>query len=221
MLLFLATLPGLLISYAIFKVDKYEREPFMPLLICYVLGALATIPAVGFEKWVFGMIDLHQKDFGSVFLLSFGVVALIEELLKFAVLYLYVLRGKFFNEPIDGIVYAVLIAMGFATMENITYAERFGAQTVILRSFTAVPAHFVFAIVQGYFAGLVRLNATQKHALLKRGLLISIGMHGLYDFLIFQNWSDWLFVLATVSLYMCLFYSSRLIKAHLDNSPFR
>jgi RsiW-degrading membrane proteinase PrsW (M82 family) len=84
-----------------------------------------------------------------------------------------------------------------------------------------VPAHFVFAIVQGYFAGLVRLNATKKHALLKRGLLISIGMHGLYDFLIFQNWSDWLFVLATVSLYMCLFYSSRLIKAHLDNSPFR
>lgn len=214
-------MPGLLISYVIFKIDKYEREPFMPLLICYVLGALMTIPAVALEQWFFSVVDLRQKDFYSVFLLAFGAVAFNEELLKFGVFYFFVLRGRFFNEPMDGIVYTVLVAMGFATMENISYAERFGAQTVVLRMFTAVPAHFVFAIVQGYFAGLTLSQPQNKHKLLQRGLLISIGMHGLYDFLIFQNWSDWLFVLATISLYLCLFFSSRLIKEHLDNSPFR
>jgi RsiW-degrading membrane proteinase PrsW (M82 family) len=217
----LATIPGLVISYVIFRVDKYEREPFLPLLICYALGALMTIPAVELEKWVFGVIDLQHKDFISVFLLSFVAIATNEELLKFLVLAAFAYRSRYFDEPMDGIVYAVLIAMGFATMENITYAERFGAQTVLLRSFTAVPAHLVFAIVQGYYAGIARFKSTLRYKILGRGLLISILLHGAYDFLIFQDWSDWLFVGATLSLYLCLYYSSRLIKAHLDNSPFR
>lgn len=221
LLILLASLPGVLISYAIFRADKYEREPLAPLLLCFVLGALLTIPAVRVEKWTFDLIARGSNDFWSTLLMAFGAVAFNEEVLKFAVPALIVLPRAFFNEPFDGIVYAVLTAMGFATLENINYADRFGAETVLLRMFTAVPAHLAFGIVQGYYIGLARFGAAKPFKKMLQGLLIAILLHGTYDFLIFQDWSDWLFVLGTLMLYLCLFYSSRLIKEHLDNSPFR
>jgi len=220
-LLILASLPGVLISYAIFRADKYEREPFVPMLLCFCFGAALTVPAVNIEKWSFDLIANQDGSFWPTFLLAFGAVAFNEEVLKFTVLVLVAFPRAFFNEPFDGIVYAVLAAMGFATLENITYADRFGAETVFLRMFTAVPAHLVFAIVQGYFAGLARFGAANPVRKMLQGLGLAIFLHGTYDFLIFQDWSDWLFVFGTVALYLCLFYCSRLIKEHLDNSPFR
>ena len=58
----------------------------------------------------------------------------------------------------DGIVYAVMIGMGFATLENIIYASRFGLETTLFRAFTAVPAHGVFAAIMGYYIGVGKVR---------------------------------------------------------------
>ncbi len=222
LLLTLAILPGLAISYAMFRIDKYEREPFGALAICFLIGAALTLPAVWVERWAFRQAG-SQSDFSffEVLWLSFGAVALNEELVKFGAMRLLIFPRRFFNEPLDGIVYAVLIAMGFATLENLLYADRFGMPTVLLRTFTAVPAHLAFAIVQGYYFGLAKFRPADRGRLLARGFGISVLLHGIYDVLILQHWFDWLFVLATVALYLVLFYASRLVKEHLLNSPFR
>ena len=221
LLLLLAVLPGLLISYAIFRADKYEREPLGPLLLCFVAGAAATFPVVLLERWAFDQIGGPVYWPGQTALLSYGILGLAEELAKFLLLLALAFPRKFFNEPFDGIVYAVLIAMGFATMENIVYTNRFGVETGLLRTFTAVPAHLAFAIVQGYFAGLAKFNPLKRKHLLVRGLFISILLHGSYDLLILQNWSRWLVVLGTFALYLCLFYCGRMIQEHQEHSPFK
>lgn len=221
LILLLAILPGLVISYAIFRADKYEREPLVPLAICFVIGALATIPAVTIERWALSGMDAPPYNPGQTLLLSFGVLAITEELIKFALLLLLAFPHKFFNEPLDGIVYAVVIAMGFATWENVAYADRFGLQTVLLRSMTAVPAHLTFAIVQGYFAGLAKFDTSRQSRLLAFGLGLAILLHGIYDLLIMQDWSKWLVVLGTVAMYMSLFFCGSLIRHHLEHSPFR
>lgn len=221
LLLLIAVLPGLLISYAIFRADKYEREPLVPLFLCFVGGAAATVPAVHFERWAFAWAGEPPLHFGQVAALAFGGLALSEESIKFLLLLTLAFPHKFFNEPIDGIVYAVLIAMGFATWENIAYADRFGLQTVLLRTLTAVPAHLVFAIVQGYFVGMAKFEPEKQTRLLSRGLGLAIVLHGAYDLLIMQNWSKWLVVLGTVCLYLSLFFSGRLIRHHQEHSPFR
>lgn len=153
--------------------------------------------------------------------LSFGVLALAEEAAKFALLLMLVFPRRFFNEPMDGIVYAVLIAMGFATLENIVYADRFGLQTVLVRALTAVPAHLAFAIVQGYFVGLAKFDLKNRGRLLAKGLGLSVLLHGAYDWLILQGWSKWLVALGTFALYLNLFFLSRLVQAHQKGSPFR
>lgn len=221
LLLGLAVLPGLLLSYAIFRADKYEREPFVPLLVCFGLGAAATFPAMEIEKWAFRQLLSDEKGFGAVIAAAFFAVSLNEEVFKFAVLRFAAFPRKFFNEPLDGIVYSVLVSMGFATMENVFYAHRFGMETVLIRAFTAVPAHLAFAVVAGYYAGLAKFSLVRRSRLLWQGFGMAFLLHGVYDFLILQSWSDWLFVLATLTLYVCLFYCNNLIRHHLDNSPFK
>lgn len=220
-LLLLAILPGLLICYAIFRADKYEREPLVPLLVCFGLGAVATFPALEIEKWAFAQLRPYEKGFFTVVLTAFVALALNEELFKFAVLRFAAFPRAFFNEPLDGIVYSVMIAMGFATMENVFYASRFGMETLLLRAFTAVPAHLVFSVVAGYYAGLAKFAHTRRNVLLWQGFGMAFLLHGIYDLLILQKWSDWLLVLATLSLYLCLYFCNNLIKEHLDNSPFK
>lgn len=220
-LLILSILPGLLLSYAIFRADKYEREPLVPLFVCFGLGAAVTFPALEIEKWAFAYLKPYEKGFGFIIFTAFITLAFNEEVFKFAVLRFVAFPRSFFNEPLDGIVYSVMIAMGFATMENIFFASRFGLKTMLLRAFTAVPAHLVFSIVAGYYAGLAKFDATNCNRLLWQGFGMAFLLHGVYDFLILQNWSDWLLVLATVSLYLCLFYCNSLIKEHLDKSPFK
>lgn len=221
LLLTLAILPGLLLSYAIFRADKYEREPLVPLLVCFGLGAAATFPALEIEKWAFLSLQPYEKGWAVVLLTAFLGVSLNEEFFKFLMLRCAAYPWRFFNEPLDGIVYSVMVAMGFATAENIFYAWRFGAETAFVRAFTAVPAHLVFGIVTGYYSGLAKFGSRSPVRMLVQGFFIAFLLHGVYDLLLLQNWSDWLLVLATVSLYLCLYYCNNLIKEHLDKSPFK
>jgi protease PrsW len=220
-LYFLAILPGLAICFLIFKLDKYEREPLGALLLCFFLGMLATIPAIAIQGWSGAMTDFKSQSAAITFLSSFGVVAASEETLKCAVLLIGAFPRKFFNEPVDGIVYAVLVGMGFATVENLIYAVNFGLDTTVVRAFTAVPAHFVFAIVQGYYLGLAKFQPERRVELILQGLGISILLHGAYDFLILQELSEWLSVLGSISVYICLYYCGLLVREHLENSPFK
>lgn len=220
-LLLLAVFPGLLISYVIFRADKYEREPLVPLIICFGLGAAVTFPAMELEKWAFHILQTREQGFGVIILSAFFVVALNEEVFKFAVLRFVAFPRSYFNEPFDGIVYSVQVSMGFATMENVFFAHRFGMETVLLRAFTAVPAHLAFAVVAGYYVGLAKFSPENRLKLLWQGFGMAFLLHGVYDFLILQSWSDWLLVLASLTLYLCLYYCHNLIKQHLDNSPFK
>jgi RsiW-degrading membrane proteinase PrsW (M82 family) len=114
-----------------------------------------------------------------------------------------------------------MIGMGFATMENLFYIEVFGQDTALLRAFTAIPAHLVFAIPIGYYAGLAKFHPLERTHLLFRGLLVSILLHGTYDFLVLQNWTKWLGSIGAISIYLCLYYFGALFREHLANSPFR
>jgi protease PrsW len=216
----LAVLPALLICYGIFHIDRYEKEGLLPLCLCFGLGVLATFPAVLIERWGFYYADGLAAT-PRVLVNAFLVIAANEEAWKLLALLLGAFVWQFFNEPVDGIVYAVMIGMGFATAENFVYAQ-YGMETLVLRAFTAVPAHLFFAIVMGYYMGVAKFSPTeQQMQMIVKAFGYTVLMHGIYDVLILQHWSRWLPVFAAIALYQCLFFSGRLINEHLFNSPFR
>ena len=76
---------------------------------------LSTIPAVILEQ--FGEETLGISPSSNIFmtaLFAYGVVGFSEELAKFIFLRGYIFPKKEFDEPLDGIVYSVMIGMGFA-----------------------------------------------------------------------------------------------------------
>ncbi len=220
-MLALAVLPGLLICWAVYRADKYEREPLWAVVLCFGLGAAITQPAILLEQQIIPMIGEIERDPVLTFLLAFGAISPVEEIMKWLVLIFGAFVWRFFNEPFDGIVYSVMISMGFATVENICYINLFGQETALLRAFTAVPAHLVFAITVGYYAGLAKFHPEDRNHLLLRGLLLGILIHGTYDFLVLQNWTRWLGSFGAISIYLCLYYFGALFREHLENSPFR
>ncbi len=222
LLFLLAALPGVLISWYIYRADKFEREQRIPIAVCFLLGALATWPALQVEVWGHTAtgIRFHRNIFVAAFY-SFVIVAVTEESIKWCCLLLYPFFRTFFNEPMDGILYAVLIAMGFATMENIAYANQFGIEITVFRGFTAVPAHGAFAVIMGYYAGKAKFDTARRWSLLLRGLLVAILLHGAYDFLFVQEMYGELVFLAAGVLGLSIYYAQRMIHEHQDNSPFR
>ena len=123
LLFFLAILPGLGICFYIFKTDKYEQEAWWALLICFLLGVVCTYPAIELEQSVIDRGYDITSNLLEVFLYALFGVAVIEEVAKTLCLFIFPYFTKNFNEPMDGIVYAVMIGMGFATLENVIYAN--------------------------------------------------------------------------------------------------
>lgn len=212
LLIFLAVLPGLIISYLIFRADLYEKESKLWLVIAFALGALITYPCMKIEGLAATTGWEDSTNFFTIFFSSIVFVGLVEEFCKFICLMGAHYWRKDFNEPMDGIVYSVLIAMGFATLENVLYADRFGLQTTVLRALTAVPAHAAFAVIMGYYVGRSKFEKPRQVILILLGLMLPALVHGLYDFFILQPFYNWMMSLSTLVLILCLFVSYKFIK---------
>ena len=119
----MALAPALAIALFIYWKDKHEKEPVGVLVMCFIFGVLICFPAGFWNSGVFEIFgyDLDRDDKGMLpsFFMAFFVVGLGEELLKYLVVVLYAFRKPSFNEPFDGIVYVVMVSLGFAAFENI------------------------------------------------------------------------------------------------------
>lgn len=221
-LLFIAFVPVTIIILYIYFKDKFEKEPVKLLLKYFLLGAtvsvLITIILGFFVSKIVPLTDANSIL--QQFLQAFIVVALVEEFSKYVIVKFYAQKNKEFNEPFDGIVYAVMVSMGFAALENVLYVFKHGAETGILRAFTAVPAHATFAILMGYFMGKAKFS-NNKIALNLTGLLLATLFHGAYDFFLFINFIPGISIGAFISLFVGIVLSRKAIKKHQNNSVFK
>ncbi len=113
--------------------------------------------------------------------------------------------------------------MGFAFVENILYVSQGGMQVAILRTFTAVPAHAMFAVMMGYYAGLAKFAAddSERNRLLARGLFMAIVFHGAYDYFIFIESYPGLAILTLFTLVIGIKQAHKLMNQSSDLSPFK
>lgn len=224
LLLALSIAPGLAISIYIFLKDQYNREPAMQLLFSFFLGCLSVIPAILIQMLTTKPLE-HLMGEGILFTAVFAylIVGTSEEWSKYLMLRLYAFPKRAFDEPFDGIVYSVMVGMGFATVENIGYVSQHGMGTAILRMFLSVPAHGTFAVLMGYFAGKAKFNPERRTFLLMSGIFWAVFFHGTYDFLLFlqSNHSvtsfiseGLLFLGAVASFLIALILSKKAIATH-------
>jgi RsiW-degrading membrane proteinase PrsW (M82 family) len=184
-----AILPVFLLWIHIWRRDA-RPEPLGQLLKATWWGVLIAIPAVLVET-VIEIILFGNGGEGSGWMdnvvSAFCVAAIPEETLKLTALWLVVRKNPYFDEHFDGIVYAVYVSLGFAAIENIsylyTYYDSF-LQTGILRALLAVPGHYAFGILMGFFYSLYYfVNRSQRNKMFI--LVAPVLAHGIYDTLAF------------------------------------
>lgn len=221
-LLLLAVAPILVVILYIYIQDKHEKEPTGLLISSFLLGAIVSILIVVGLYLITGRFLAITDEFSiwQQFIQAFVVVALSEEFSKYIIVKYYAQPKKAFNEPYDGIIYAVMVSMGFACTENIMYVLEGGHQVAILRAFTAVPAHATFGILMGYFMGKAKFS-NNRFILNMAGLGLAVLFHGTYDFFLFINFIPGIATGAFISLFIGIVLSKKAIRKHQDNSKFK
>ncbi len=220
LLLAAAVAPSAALIYYFYKRDKYEKEPRLLLLKAFLMGGGLVIPVL-FVELSLNVFNTTDNSILSAGYTSFVVAGLVEESFKFLFFFLFIWRNREFDEMFDGIVYAVFISLGFATVENLAYVLSTGMSTAVVRSFTAVPGHALFAVAMGYYLGIAKFAGPKyrkKYILL--GFINPVILHGIYDFILL---SQKLYLLILFIPYMLYLWKRGLrnIEELVDFSPFR
>lgn len=229
LLIFLAgMLPAALLVYHIYRADFIQPEPVEQLRRAVIYGIGSIFVSLLFST-PFGAMGLFSQDYSTMsgaFRLAFWGAGLPEELAKLIMLYLVVRRNPYFDEKMDGIVYAVCVSMGFAGFENIAYIEGAGAGwfgVSVSRALLAVPGHYYNGVFMGYFFAKFWFESDNKLRNLFWTLAAPVITHTLYDFILMYMNVESSYVISTLLfvflIYFCfqmLQWSRRRINQHLD-----
>ena len=184
----LAVLPALILVYYVYTQDKLQREPTKNLVKAFFYGGgsvfASLLISVPFMKIGLFPQEIHTTI--DAFRTAFFGAAIPEETAKLVLLWLFLRKCKDFDERMDGIVYAVCVGMGFAAFENLEYVIGAGSQWVTVglsRSLTAIPGHFGFAVVMGYFFSLYYFDSYRAPLAGLKMWLYPVLLHGTYDWI--------------------------------------
>lgn len=218
-LLALAIAPGIAICLFIYFKDKYNREPLGLLIGSFFMGVVSIIPAIIIQVALTKPVE-HIMGEGILYtaVFSYLIVALSEEGSKFLAVRYVPYRRKAFDDPFDGIIYSVMVSMGFATLENIMYVTSHGIGTGILRMFLSVPAHATFGVLMGYHIGLAKFVPARKREYMFLAIFWPVVFHGTFDFFLFVGKTWMHFAGAVISFIVAVKLSLKLIRRKQDMS---
>ena len=179
----------------------------------FFYGALAVFVSTLFSCPAMALQLLPQvpETFSEAVRLSFLGAAIPEESAKLLMLWLLLRNCREFDERYDGLVYAAAVGLGFACVENIMYVLSAGAgwfQVSVTRALFAVPGHFAFAIVMGYFYSRNHFDWYRASGFDKLKVwLYPVLLHGTYETLAFSSGlgSAWSGLLSAGLLVFCFF----------------
>lgn len=196
LLIFIAALlPAALLWFYIWKQDA-KKEPTSWLVRAVLYGVAICLPVALLEMALSSLLfdpeTGPQTIFGTT-VEAFLCAAIPEECFKLLALWLILRNNPFFDEHYDGIVYAVSVGLGFAGIENLLYL--FGyynenwVSVAFVRSLMAVPGHYAFAVIMGYYYSVYHfVDRSPRVAACVIGLPVLA--HGIYDALLLTSQVD-------------------------------
>jgi RsiW-degrading membrane proteinase PrsW (M82 family) len=225
-----ALLPLIVVLAAVGWIDRWEPEPRLALVFAFLWGAAASVAIALIVDLGVQIAALSTTGEGADAVFSATVQApVVEEVAKgLGLLILFFVAHKHFSGPVDGLVYAIVIAAGFAFTENIQYfgialseggAEEFGL-TFFMRAIMSPFAHATFTALTGLALGI----AARRHAGFSAvgyalvGLIGAILLHALWNgatFLVssLESYAAY-FVIVQVPIFLALILMTVLVRRH-------
>ena len=174
-------------------------------------GALAAVAVYPMEKFAFNIIPE-----GIYLIIAWAVI---EEIIKFSSVSIIALKSRFFDEPIDAMIYLITAALGFAAMENSFFLitpllAGEGLQVFLLGNMRFIGAsvlHVVASSAVGIAIGLSFYKSRAVKVLsLALGVVAAVSLHSLFNYFIIKGSGEntfavflslWLMVVLVILLF--------------------
>ncbi|MFO8132469.1 MAG: PrsW family glutamic-type intramembrane protease [Thermoplasmatota archaeon] len=188
-LILLAFLPALAYTIWIRNTERYHREPWIPVLVCFAWGASIAIIASLVLEQLLGVSLAATLGSASLYAFAMAVVVapVVEEATKPLALRLDVVRREL-DEIEDGFIYGAAAGLGFSATENLFYEVSFLGEglaifviLVVLRTIGACLLHASATALTGYGYSCTLLS---RKACLLRYLGLAILVHAAYNFMV-------------------------------------
>lgn len=169
-------------------------EPKKTILRMFLWGVLVTIPVFFTQMGL--TILLNECNFSPLttsLLYWFLVIAFTEEFFRYLVVRFKVQNTQDVDEPLDIMLYMVIVALGFAALENVLYifnpATGLSFQELIQRTMFVSLVRFVGATflhtlcsgVIGYFMAMGFYHSKKAFYYIFLGVTFAVLLHGAYD----------------------------------------
>lgn len=170
------------------KEDKKKPEPKKAIIATFLAGMAAVPAAIGAEY----IVSVYVIASSSVILLLW---AFIEEILKFFAAQRSAFSKKYYDEPIDAIVYMITAALGFASLENtlfiiksLTGGEIFdGIDIGGIRFIGATLLHVAASAIVGASVAFSFFHKSRRFINLFFGILLAGSLHFLFNYFIIYS----------------------------------
>jgi RsiW-degrading membrane proteinase PrsW (M82 family) len=194
-----------------------EKKDWALFMSSYFLGFVAVIPMV-LAVYIISTYWLqHVQSIRRILFYSFIVIGFLSEFSKFLILRYKYISNDSLTKPFDGILYSVLISMGFATMANLyfyyewTYTENL---SVVL--YTLPFANLLIGIIMGFFIGLGKFRSS-THADSITGLGAAMFFQGFFNFCLFSQDYLLLGLVAFGTLIICIMLMVKSLNTDLKS----
>ena len=162
------------------------------------LIALTFVVGIAFGFFTIGLEEVWNNFIANVGIMELSIfslfsLALIEEVMKFAAAHFVIANNPEFDEPVDAMIYMIVAALGFATLENIGAIANVVAtratlatlifQTASLRFVGATLLHSLTSGIVGYYWALGIARGRVKSYLIP-GILLAATLHACFNYLI-------------------------------------
>ncbi|MEK7501835.1 MAG: PrsW family glutamic-type intramembrane protease [Patescibacteria group bacterium] len=168
--------------------DSAHPEPRWLIIASFIGGALAVIVAIFGEKYISDTVNDQN--------MRYTLWAAIEEIIKFAVVIAIALNTKYYDEPIDAMIYIITVALGFAAVENALFILgplgngeiSQSIATGSMRFIGATLVHIVSSAIIGFFLGYAFYkNIVAKYIYAGIGLAVAIALHASFNLSIINS----------------------------------
>ncbi len=196
--------------------DHLNPEPRRMLVFAFLLGCASAF--VGW--WIFRLTDMlgwpqpPGTTIAQTFLVCVAIGGPIEEGVKFLAARLFLFRSRHFDEPMDGLIYAAVVAIGFASVENVLYLEGLTWVEALARAAASPLTHSLFSVIWGFGVSRAFFHARTRWSrfLWQAGtLVLSMVVHGLYNFSLFAYNAGYIASLIALILWLSLIWYARFL----------
>ncbi len=195
-------LPAILWLWFWLKEDRLHPEPRSLIILAFLVGMLATSLAYPTEHFVADLASAYFPGTDNYTLLFLW--SAIEEILKYAGIYVIALRTAYFDEPIDAVIYFVTIALGFAALENAMFllspvGEGDAVKTLLLGNFRFIGStvlHVAASAIIGISLAFTFYERRFERELAGAvGLSGAIALHSLFNFSIMKSGESYIYMI--------------------------